>query len=126
MRLIVGIIVVFLSVLGGYMAMGGHIEVLWQPFEAVIILGAAIGAYIIGNTAAVLKQSIGVFGTLIRGPRYNKAAYVELLGLQFSLFKLVQSKGVLALEQHVENPHESPIFQRFPKFLANHHALEFM
>lgn len=126
MRLIVGTIVVFLSVLGGFMAMGGHVEVLWQPFEAVIILGAALGAFIIGNTAAVLKQSLGVFGTLIRGPRYNKEAYVELLGLQYSLFKLVQQKGVLALETHVENPYESPIFQRFPKFLSNHHAVEFM
>ena len=126
MRLVVGIIVVFASVLGGYAAMGGHLEVLWQPFEAVIILGAAIGAFVIGNTGAVLKQSVGVFGTLMRGPRYNKAAYIELLGLQFSLFKLVQQKGVLALEQHIESPKESPIFQRFPKFLANHHAVEFM
>jgi chemotaxis protein MotA len=126
MRLGIGIIVIFASVLGGYMAMGGHLEVLWQPFEAVIILGAAAGAYVIGNTGPVLKQSAGVFGTLLRGPRYNKAAYVELLGLQFSLFKLVQSKGVLALEPHIENPHESGIFQRFPKFAANHHAVEFM
>jgi chemotaxis protein MotA len=67
-----------------------------------------------------------VFGTLFKGPRYNKAAYVELLGLQFTIFKLVQSKGVLALEQHIENPHESSLFQRFPTFSSNHHAVEFM
>ena len=54
----------------------------------------------------MLKQTLGVFGTLFRGPRYNKAAYVELLGLQFSLFKLVQAKGMLALEPHIENPDE--------------------
>jgi chemotaxis protein MotA len=126
MRVVVGIIVIFASVIGGFAAMGGHLEVLVQPFEAVIILGAAFGAYVIGNTAAVLKQTMGIFSTLMRGPRYNKAAYVELLGLQFTLFKLVQQKGVLALEQHVENPKESPIFQRFPKFAANHHAVEFM
>ncbi len=101
MRLIAGTIIIFLSVLGGYAAMGGHLEVLWQPFEAVIILGAAIGAFIIGNPKAVLKQSLGVMGSLFRGPRYNKQSYVELLGLQFSIFKLVQSKGLLALEQHV-------------------------
>ena len=122
MRLIIGIVVVIASVIGGYLAMGGHIEVLIQPFEAVIILGAAMGAFIIGNTGPVLKQSLGVFGTLMRGPRYNKAAYVELLGLQFSLFKLVQSKGVLALEPHIDNPHESSIFNAFPKFAKNHHA----
>jgi chemotaxis protein MotA len=126
MRLIIGIVVVIASVIGGYIAMGGHIEVLIQPFEAVIILGAAAGAYIIGNSGAVLKQSLGVFGILFRGSRYNKTAYVELLGLQYTLFKLVQSRGVLALEPHVEDPENSAIFARFPKFAANHHAVEFM
>jgi chemotaxis protein MotA len=126
MRLGLGIIVVIASVIGGYLAMGGHIEVLIQPFEAVIILGAAMGAYIIGNTGPVLKQSIGVFGTLVRGSRYNKASYVELLGLQYSLFKLVKARGLLALEAHIEDPANSTIFQRFPKFAANHRAVEFM
>jgi chemotaxis protein MotA len=126
MRLIVGIIIIFVCVLGGYVAMGGHLEVLWQPFEGVIILGAALGAFVIGNTGPVLKKSLGVFGTLIKGPRYNKASYVELLGLQFTLFKLVQSKGMLALESHIEDPHNSAIFNQFPKFAANHHAVEFM
>jgi len=126
MRLIVGIVLILGCVIGGYIMMGGHLEVLIQPFEALIILGAAAGAYIIGNTGPVLKQTLGVFGTLFKGPRYNKAAYVELLGLQFTIFKLVQSKGVLALEQHIENPHESSLFQRFPTFAANHHAVEFM
>lgn len=126
MRLLIGIVVIIVSVLGGYMAMGGHLEVLMQPFEVVIILGAAMGAFVIGNTGPVLKQSMSVFGTIFRGPRYNKAAYVELLGLQFTLFKLVQSKGILALEPHIEDPGASPIFAKFPKFAANHHAVEFM
>lgn len=126
MRLIIGAVVVIVSVFGGYAAMGGHLEVLWQPFEAVIILGAALGAFIIGNTKAVLKQSLSVFGTLFRGPRYNKAAYVELLGLQFSIFKLAQAKGLLALEPHIEDPENSPLFAEFPTFAKNHHAVEFM
>jgi chemotaxis protein MotA len=74
----------------------------------------------------VLKQTLGIFGILFRGPRYDKAAYVELLGLQFTLFKLIQAKGVLALEPHIEDPGNSSIFQRFPTFSANHHAVEFM
>ena len=126
MRFIAGVILVVVSVFGGYAAMGGHIEVLWQPFEAVIILGAALGAFVIGNTKAVLKQTLGVLGTLFRGPRYNKAAFVELLGLQFTIFKLVQKKGLLALEPHIEAPAESPLFEQFPTFAGNHHAVEFM
>jgi chemotaxis protein MotA len=126
MRVIIGIVVIFGCVLGGYIAMGGHIEVLLQPFEALIILGAAFGAYIIGNTGPVLRQTGSIFGILFRGPRYNKEAYVELLGLQYTLFKLVQAKGVLALEQHIENPEQSAIFERFPTFMKNHHAVVFM
>lgn len=126
MRLIVGIVLIIVCVFGGYIAMGGKIEVLFQPFEAVIILGAAAGAFIIANSGAVLKRALTVFGTLFRGPRYSKAAYLELLGLQFTLFKLVQAKGVLALEPHVEAPHESELFRRFPTFSRNHHAVEFM
>jgi chemotaxis protein MotA len=126
MRLIIGVVVIIGSVIGGYLAMGGHLEVLIQPFEVLIILGAAIGAFVIAQPGPVLKQTLGVFGILMKGSRYNKAAYIELLGLQFSLFKLVQSKGILGLEPHVETPHESAIFKAFPKFAANHHAVTFM
>ncbi|MBE0577876.1 flagellar motor stator protein MotA [Devosia sp.] len=125
MRLIIGILIVCGSVFGGYVALGGYLAVLWQPFEYVIILGAAIGAYVIGNPGSVLKQSLGLFGTLFKGAKYKKEAYVELLGLQFSLFKLIQTKGILALETHIESPKDSEIFKRFPIFASNHHAVEF-
>jgi chemotaxis protein MotA len=126
MRLIIGIVIVFACVFGGYAALGGHLEVLWQPWEFVIILGAAIGAFIIGNTGPIIKGTLGTFGTMFKGPKYNKAAFVELLAMQFTLFKLVQSKGTLALEPHIENPHESTLFNRFPTFAKNHHAVEFV
>jgi len=125
-RLLIGIAVIAISVIGGYLAQGGHLEVLAQPFEALIILGAAFGAFVIGNTGPVLKQSLKVFGTLFRGPRYNKAAYVDLLGLQYTLFKLVKARGLLALEEHIENPTQSALFNNFPSFMRNHHAVEFM
>ena len=126
MRLIIGIVVVFACVFGGYSAMGGHVEVLWQPFEFVIILGAAIGAFIIANGAPVLKAVPSMFGTLFKGPKYNKAAYVELLGLQFSMYKLIQQKGILGIEPHIEDPHNSTLFNAFPTFAKNHHAVEFV
>lgn len=126
MRLLIGIAIIVVSVIGGYVAQGGHFEVLVQPFEALIIIGAAFGAFVIGNTGPVLKQSLKIFGTLFKGPRYNKQAYVDLLGLQFTIFKLVQQKGVLALEEHIEHPEESRLFQAFPSFAKNHHAVEFM
>ena len=126
MRLIIGILVVCGCVVGGYLGVGGHMAVLWQPFEFIIILGAAIGAFLIGNTGPIIKGTLGSFGTMFKGPKYNKAAYVELLGMQFSMYKLIQSKGILALEQHIENPHDSTLFNRFPKFAGNHHAVEFV
>jgi chemotaxis protein MotA len=126
MRLLVGVLVVVAAVLGGFFAQGGEFAVLAQPFEALIILGAAFGAFIIGNTGPVLKQTMGIFGILFRGPRYNKASYVELLGLQYSIFKLVQQRGLLALEPHVEKPEESELIQKFPSFAKNHHAVTFM
>lgn len=126
MNFIAGILVVLLCVFGGYMAQGGHIDVLWQPFEFVIIFGAGIGAFIIGNPGSVLKGTLKSFGKLLKGSRYKKAAYLELLSLLYAVFKLAKSKGMLALEQHVEKPHESTLFHQFPIFAADHHAVEFL
>jgi chemotaxis protein MotA len=126
MRLIVGSIIVILCVFGGYAAMGGKLGVLWQPFEFVIILGAAIGAFVIGNPGPVLKAVPSMFGTLMKGAKYKQSDYVELLGMQYSLYKLIKQKGMLAIEQHIENPHDSTLFNAFPSFANNHHAVEFV
>ncbi len=126
MKLFIGIACVFACVLGGYAAMGGHLEVLWQPFEAVIILGAATGAFIIANPGHVLKQMPGAMGTLMKGSPYTKDSYLDLLSCLFQFFKLAKAKGNLALEAHVENPTESTIFAQFPSVAKNHHAVEFI
>lgn len=126
MRLIVGTIIVFACVFGGYWAMGGKLGVLWQPFEFVIILGAAIGAFIIGNPAPVLKAVPSMLATLMRGSKYNQEAYVELLAMQFAMYRLIQQRGMLAIEQHIEDPANSTLFQEFPTFASNHHAVEFV
>src|SRR6478736_2632441 len=126
MRLIVGTIIVFVCVFGSYAVMGGHLEVLWQPFEFVIILGAAIGAFIIGNPGPVLKAVPSMLGTLVKGPKYKQECYVELLAMQFSLYKLARLKGMTAIDPHIEDPAESTLFNAFPTFAANHHAVEFV
>lgn len=125
MNIYIGIITVFLCVLGGYAAMGGHIMVLWQPFEYVIIVGAAIGAFIIGSPKFVRKRVMKDIKALTKKPKYGKAEFIELLSMQYLVFKLAKTKGMLALEQHIENPHESSIFTQFPGFLHDHHAVEF-
>ncbi len=126
MLVVVGAIIVLGSVLGGYVALGGHIAVLIQPFEVVIICGAAIGAFIISNPKAVLSKTISAISSTLKGSKYDKQAYLELLGLQYTLFKLGRSKGPLALEQHLENPEESAVFQAFPRIAADHHAMTFI
>ncbi|WP_343563119.1 flagellar motor stator protein MotA [Kiloniella sp. b19] len=126
MKVLIGIIIVSACVFGGYGAAGGPLGVLWQPFEFVIILGAGLGAMIITNTGTTLKACGGAFGRMFKGPKYKKEDYLELLCLQYQIFKLAKTKGMLALEQHVENPHESSLFQEFPKFHSDHHAVEFV
>lgn len=122
----VGLIVVLASVVVGFLGAGGHLEVLWQPFEFVIIFGAAIGAYVIANPAPVLGGTLKSLGKLFKGAKGSKARYLELLSVLFAMFKLAKTKGDLALEAHVDRPNESPLFQKFPGFLADHHAVEFL
>jgi len=126
MLVIVGFAVVIASVVGGYVGGGGEMKVLFQPFEVLIIVGAAIGSFIIGNPKLVVAGFGKAMGTMIKGSRHSKATYLETLSLLYSLFKLAKTKGDLALESHVEKPDESPIFQKFPNFNADHHTREFL
>jgi len=126
MFFIIGFLIVAGCVVGGYMATGGHMGVLWQPFEFVIIFGAAIGAFVIANPKPVLGGAAKMFGPLLKGSKYKKSNYLELLGMMYAVFKLARTKGDLALEAHVENPHESDLFQSYPSFAKDHHAVEFL
>jgi chemotaxis protein MotA len=121
---IVGLVVVFGCVFGGY-SVHGDMGILWQPIEFVIIIGAGLGAFVVANPKPVLIGSAKAMGTLVKGPDYKKDSYIELLGALYATFKLAKSKGDLALESHVENPHESSLFGNFPKFQHDHHSIEF-
>ncbi|MBL6946165.1 MAG: flagellar motor stator protein MotA, partial [Rhodospirillales bacterium] len=116
MFFIIGLLVVIASVIGGYMGGGGHLGVLWMPFEFIIIFGAGIGAFIISNPKSILSGAAKSFGPILKGSKYNQASYLELLGVLYAVFRLAKSKGDLALESHVEKPDESPLFQTFPGF----------
>ena len=126
MFLAIGCLVVLVCVFGGYLASGGHFDVLIQPFEFLIIGGAAIGAFITSNPMTVIKGVGKGIGAAAKGPPFKKADYLELLSMQFAIFKLAKSKGNLALEQHIENPEESSLFKQFPGVAKNHHAVEFI
>ena len=125
MLVIVGSVVVIASVIGGYLANGGHLEVLFQPFEVMIIVGAAIGGFVIANRKPVLSGAAKAIPGLLKGEKYNKEAYLELLTLLYAVFKMAKTKGALVLEQHVEKPHESSLFQKYPSFLGDEHAVTF-
>jgi len=122
---IIGIVVTFGSVAGGY-APHGSFVVLFQPLEYLIILGAALGAFFQANPKWVIMGVAKSMGKLIKGSPYNKQAYTDLLTLMYAIFKLSKTKGMIALEPHIENPSESALFQHFPSFTKNHHAQDFI
>lgn len=125
MFFIIGALIVVGSVLGGY-SVHGSMLVLWQPIEFLIIFGGVIGAFIIASPKRVIVGTLKGMGTCIKGPKYKKPQYVELLGVLYAVFRLAKTKGDLALESHVEKPNESTLFANFPTFQKDHHAVEFL
>src|SRR4029453_13481941 len=126
MLLIVGLVVVFGAVIGGFLMAGGVLSVLNQPAEFVVIGGAAIGSLLVSTPAKVLKMTVGQLKGAMSGAGAPRADYVDLLSMLFQIFKLVQQWGVMALEPHFEDPAKSAILSRYPKFLANHEAVDFL
>ncbi len=126
MFLIIGGVIVIVCVLGGFAAHGGHLGVLWQPLEMLIIIGAAIGGFLIANPKSVLAGMGPGFKSIMSGTKYKKDNYIELLSLMYQIFKMAKMKGMLALEPHVENPEESTLFSQFPKVQHDHHAIVFI
>lgn len=125
---IIGIVVLFAMVFGGYIIAGGKMGVITHalPYELMIIGGAAVAALLIGNSPATLKAVAAGLGKVFAGPKWKKADYRDLLSLLFQLTKTMKSKGVIALESHIEKPAESAIFQRYPKILKDHFATDFI
>ena len=126
MIIVIGIAVVFICVFGGFAIGGGHMGVLVHPNELLIIGGGAIGALIIMSPRKVLMDIVKGLMTCLKGAPHNRAAYEDLLKVLYELFMLGRRNGMIALEEHVLDPQNSSIFKKYPKFLQNHHAVEFL
>ena len=126
MKIIFGILFVTGCVFGGFIISGGQLLALWHPPELMIILGGATGAFIISNPPSVLSGSVkGLLG-ILKGSKYKKATYMELLTLMHNLFAKSRKEGLMALEADIDEPHESELFKAFPKLAANHHLIDFI
>lgn len=123
-----GFLIVFGATFGGYTLLGGKMAVILQvlPFEALIILGSAIGAFIAGNTMHLIKDTLKNLKCLITPEAHDKEDYLELLSVLYMLFKLARTKGWLSLESHIEAPEQSELFKQFPNFSAHERAVTFL
>ncbi len=125
-RFWVGVCIVISCVILGYLVGGGHLLVLYQPSEFIIIMGAAVGSFIIANSSKTLGHVRHALKLARKGASATQDDYLEILLLLFTIFKLARSKGVLSLEAHIDNPQESEVFQKFPLFIQNTQALDFL
>lgn len=125
---IIGIVLLFGLVFGSFIMSGGKMDVIIEaaPHELMCILGAGVASFLISNSMTVIKATGAGFGKIFKGPKWKPADYRDLLSLLFLLTKTMKSKGVIALESHIEKPHESKIFERYPKITHDHFAVDFI
>ena len=126
MKFIIGLIMVIGSVFGGYVLSHGNLASLYQPFELLIILGGASGAFAIANPPKIIFGTLKGVGRLLKGSLYKKQTYMDLLSLMYSLFAKARKEGLMALESDIDEPHESELFNTFPALQKNHHLIEFI
>jgi chemotaxis protein MotA len=123
---IIGIIIVFGSILAGFLMEKGHIMVLLQPAELLIIAGAAAGTLLVANPTHVIKDIMAGLMGILKGSPFNKARYLDTLKMMYQFLNKVRKEGLLSVEMDVEKPSESTIFKNYPDFLADHHARDFV
>lgn len=126
MFVIVGYIVVLAAVLGGYALAGGSFHVIWQPLELLIIGGAAAGAFMVGNTPKTLRATGKALPTLLQSSKYTKARALALMALLYDVLSKIRKEGMMAIESDVDDPENSPLFQKHPEVASDHHLLVFI
>jgi len=123
---ILGYIIVCASVFGGFAMAGGHLAALFQPLELLMIGGAAAGAFLVGNNNKAIKATLAALPSLLKGSRYTKDLYMELMSLLFEVLSKVRKEGLMSIEGDIDKPEESPLFSKYPAVLADHHIVEFI
>jgi chemotaxis protein MotA len=126
MLVIIGAIVVFGAVIGGYVLEHGNLHVLWQPVELLIIGGAAVGSFVIQSPSKVLGLVLRSISKVFSAKGTSKGEYLDVLGLLNSIFSKMRKEGLIAIEGDIENPAESPIFAKYESVLKNHHAMDYI
>jgi chemotaxis protein MotA len=126
MTIIVGLIITLGCLLGGFVAMGGHVHVIWQPWEYVIICGSALGTFVVSNPMKTIKDSGKGVLEAFKHDVPKKREYLDVLGVLYSLMRELRSKQRNEVEAHFDDPAQSPIFQRFPSVVKNGELLTFI
>ena len=123
---IIGSIVVVACVVGGFILEGGHILALWHPTEILIIVGAALGAFMTSNPPKVCKAAfMGAIG-FVKGPRYKRDDYVALLKLLYDILVKIRKEGLMSIENDLEAPDGGNMFKNYPQIVADHHLMDFI
>ena len=126
MFVIIGYLVVIGAVFGGYALAGGHLGALFQPLELLMIFGGAFGAFLVGNDSKAVKSTMRSLPTVLKGSKHSKARYLDLLALMFEILSKIRRDGMMAIEKDIEDPEQSPLFQKYPDLAADHHLIDFL
>jgi chemotaxis protein MotA len=126
MFVIIGYVVVIGSVIGGYALGGGHLSALMQPLEVMMIVGAALGAFVVSNPIRVIKATLSAIPMCLKGSKYSKARYMSMMAMLYDTLSKARKEGLMSIEGDIEDPEKSPLFAKYPEIAADHHLMEFV
>ena len=126
MAVVIGIVIVLVTIFGGFALGGGHLAALFQPYELLMIGGGAVGAFVVGNDAKARAATLAALPTIFQSTRHTEAMYMGLISLLHDILTKVRKEGLMALEPDIDAPDASPLFLKYPAILAEHHVVEFL
>jgi chemotaxis protein MotA len=126
MFVLIGYAIVLGAVFGGFAMAGGHLGALYQPLELLMIGGGAVGAFFVGNTNKAVGATAKALPTVLKGSKFTKTLYMELLALLYEILAKARKEGLMFIESDIEDPGKSQIFTKYPNILADHHVMEFI